>query len=160
MMNEELKKIYRIFHLTAAMLNDAKLTGSMNTIDLDSYIKSGYSPAEISAAFDWILDKKLLDNAWEDSLNSKNSSSVGSFRILSEQEKRCFSPEAWGKVLELIEIGAMTKTMLEELIDSASFGSVSELSDYDVNSYVVHRLMQSDFTFLAKVMFHNSNAIH
>jgi Smg protein len=88
-----------------------------NLDDVSSYLKSnGFTENEISSAYSWVLDQIQSDSQFL--LN--NADSDGSFRILSDQERRIFTTEALGYMLQLNYLGLINNSQMELILDRGS----------------------------------------
>jgi uncharacterized protein Smg (DUF494 family) len=82
--------------------------------DISSYLKSyGFTENEISSAYSWVLDQLQTDSKFLiDDPDSRNS-----FRILTEQERFQFSPEAIGYLLQLRHLSLLNDSHLELILE-------------------------------------------
>ncbi|HQY21787.1 MAG TPA: DUF494 family protein [Ignavibacteria bacterium] len=103
----------KIFELIVNILNEMQETNEFNEIDIKKYTSEGYTKAEINTAFAWIFSKiessELIFNA-----DRKNSRS---HRVYHKFEKNLFAKEALGYMIQLKELGIITETDEESIID-------------------------------------------
>lgn len=88
-----------------------------NLDDVSSYLKSnGFTENEISSAYSWVLDQIQSDSQFL--LNSDDTD--GSFRVLSDQERRIFTTESLGYMLQLNYLGLINNSQMELILDRGS----------------------------------------
>ena len=88
-----------------------------NLDDVSSYLKSnGFTENEISSAYSWVLDQIQSDSQFL--LNNDNGN--GSFRVLSDQERRIFTTGALGYMLQLNYLGLINNSQMELILDRGS----------------------------------------
>ncbi|HDL78601.1 MAG TPA: DUF494 family protein, partial [Bacteroidetes bacterium] len=66
------------------------------------------------------------------------------FRVLHEAEKVVIHPEAHGYLIQLKELGIITQSDMEQIIERAMMLGVSSVTDDDIKSIVVSLLFNSD----------------
>ncbi|MAT38489.1 MAG: hypothetical protein CL946_02665 [Ectothiorhodospiraceae bacterium] len=144
-MQEKIVEI--IVYLINEMQNDKRL----GEIDLRQLSDRGYTENEISTAFSWMFDKI---NLGESLVRNEGPDSHHSFRILHETERSVITPEAYGYLIQLRELGLLDDMDVEMAIDKimmAGFGKVdineiksvvaSIMFDYDDSERIGSRLM-------------------
>ncbi|MCH8556218.1 MAG: DUF494 domain-containing protein [Balneolia bacterium] len=102
-----------VIDLIIQMVRQIRGGQSIKEIDLGSFPNADKS--EASAAYSWILQKSESGqlNAASPSDSSKN------LRILHAAERTIISTEAYGYLIELFNIGIITHTDMESIIESA-----------------------------------------
>ena len=85
-----------------------------NIDDISSYLKSsGFTDNEISSAYSWVLDQMQPGSEF---LPAESQADF-SFRILSEPERRSFSPDAMGYLLQLRHLGLLSDSQIELILE-------------------------------------------
>ncbi|UCD94654.1 MAG: DUF494 family protein [Candidatus Zixiibacteriota bacterium] len=85
-----------------------------NIDDISSYLKSnGFTDNEISSAYSWVLDQMQPGSEF---LPTETQADF-SFRILSEPERRNFSPDAMGYLLQLRHLGLLSDSQIELILE-------------------------------------------
>lgn len=89
-----------------------------NLEDVSTYLKSnGFTDNEISSAYSWVLDQLQSDSQ----VILEDSQSAVSTRILTEQERRHFAPDAIGYLLQLKYLGLISDGLLEVILERAAY---------------------------------------
>ncbi len=141
----------RIVEIIVYLIHEMQTDKRLGEIDLRVLSDRGYTQNEISTAFSWLFDKiHLGDNI----LSEGNRRLAHSHRVLHDSERAVISPEAYGYLLELRELGLLDDMDIEVTIDRimmAGFGSVSitemksvvasVIFDYDDSNRIGSRLM-------------------
>jgi uncharacterized protein Smg (DUF494 family) len=102
-------------------------------IDLRVLADRGYTQTEISTAFSWLFDKI---NLGEHIFLEEDATSSHSHRILHEVEKMVISPEAYGYLIQLREIGLVDEADIELIIDRVMISGFSKVSVDDMKTVV------------------------
>ncbi len=88
-----------------------------NIDDISSYLKSnGFTDNEISSAYSWVLDQIQAENQFLlDDIQIENS-----VRVISEPERRLFTTDALGYLIQLQHLGLITVSQMELLLERGS----------------------------------------
>jgi uncharacterized protein Smg (DUF494 family) len=115
----------RIIEIIAIMLAELKRTHSLNSIDTEALTKRGYTTAEISTAFSWIVDKFALFPAIS---SAENFSETSSHRVLHPAEYEIIPSEVWGEMVEYQSLGLITNAQIEEIINRTMIAGIGKLT--------------------------------
>jgi len=108
-----------------------------NLEDVSSYLKSnGFTDNEISSAYSWVLDQLQNDSHFV----LEDSQSLISTRILTEQERRQFSSEAIGYLLQLRYLGLISDGLMEVILERAGMMAAGPI-DLDQLKIVISALL-------------------
>ncbi len=108
-------------------------------IDINSLTKSGYTPAEISTAFSWLLDHITMGENLVVGANSPHS-----HRILHEVERLAIGGEAQGYLIQLRELGLITDDDVEVVIERVMMSGLSQAGIAEIKSLVAKVLFEND----------------
>ena len=158
----------RIMEILVFLLAEMRGNKQLTEIDLKPLSQRGFSQTEISTAFSWLFDKIALSGFEESPVvlsasfaddgfaKATRTSQDAPFRIYHEVERSVLSVEAQGYLLQIQELGLITSSDLELIIDrimmagvpTASLSDVKELVgimifDFDDSSRLGSRLMLS-----------------
>jgi uncharacterized protein Smg (DUF494 family) len=101
----------------------------------------GYNYAQISAAYSWILQK-------HPSVSEKKSKDVQSgHRVLHFAERMLISPEAYGYLLEMVNIGLLDGKSMEHIIERVMFQSTEPIDLEKVKLLVENYIFENDTMF-------------
>jgi uncharacterized protein Smg (DUF494 family) len=98
-------------------------------------IADGYSVGEINTAFMWLyhtVDESFFDEGAVLGTCAKKYS----LRMLNEFEKSLISPQAYGYILQLSQLGLLDDLQIEELIERAIYTCVDIVEVNDVKRIV------------------------
>ncbi len=108
----------------------------------EELLNQGYTENEINAAFSWLFEKIQMD---QEEIPGESSNGLrNSYRVLHEAEKLVIRPEAQGYLIQLKELGIISESDLEQIIERAMMLGVSTVSAEDIKSMVVSLLFSSD----------------
>lgn len=114
----------RIIEILVVLLGEMQGKKDINDVDLGSLAAKGFTESEISTAFSWLYDKlAIAENTGTPLFNAMaktagwGSPSVQSFRIYHDFERKVLTPSAQGYLLQLRELGLMSDSEMENLID-------------------------------------------
>lgn len=119
----------RIIDLILYLVSQIRQKTPMDSIDVKVLAADGYTDAEIGAAFSWLVDQEAFRSP--DHLSRRSG-----FRVLHESERAIFPPEAYGYLLQLMEIGILTDFDLENILNRMHFGGVAPLTIRDVKDLI------------------------
>ncbi|GBD92827.1 hypothetical protein BMS3Abin05_00402 [bacterium BMS3Abin05] len=102
----------------------------------------GYTENEINTAFSWLFEK--IQTNQEEIFDEPQFELRHGFRVLHEAEKVVIHPEAHGYLIQLKELGIITQSDMEQIIERAMMLGVSSVTDDDIKSIVVSLLFNSD----------------
>jgi len=108
----------RILEIVAYMMSClTDLQGGISGIDeMSADLRSqGFTDTEISSAYNWLI-KHFEDYPRSFAVKGKRAGSK-SVRILSDNERRMISPEAYGYLLQLRHLGLLTIEQMEIILD-------------------------------------------
>jgi uncharacterized protein Smg (DUF494 family) len=132
----------RIVEILVYVLNEVRNERKgIEDIDTSILERKGYSQAEITMAFSWLLDR----------LNSRpGGSSAGerrrqsSFRILHDFEKHVITPQAFGYLMQLRALGIISEMELETVIERCMLSGFEALDLSAVQSVVATVLFDAE----------------
>ena len=141
----------RIVEIIVYLIHEIRNDKRLGEIDLHILSDRGYTQNEISTAFSWLFDKI---NLGETIIKESSNPAHRSFRVLHDAERSVISPEAYGYLIQLRELGLLDDFEIELAIDRimmAGFGRVNVeeiksiaaplIFDFDDSNRVGSRLM-------------------
>ncbi len=161
----------RIMEIVFFLLSEIKENKPLAEIDLKPLSVRGFSEIEISTAFSWLIDKFAQGS--DDPLIlsvpfGKKQSVLGilkenaSFRVYHEIESSVISKEARGFMLQMLELGILTDSDVEFMIDRIMLSGASSASLEEVKDFVSSMLFHFDAPYspLGRVMLTGSDRVH
>jgi len=90
----------------------------------------GYNAQEINTAFMWLYHT-VDESFFEEGRIIPHDRSLGTVRVLNDFERNLITPEAYGYMLQLTQLGLLDNLQIEEVIDRAMYtcGDMVELND-------------------------------
>ena len=149
----------KIVEILIYVLSELKRTNkSISEIDIDTLEKKGYTPTEISAAFNWLVDR--LTHVSESTKHAGQQSD--SFRVLNSAEKLAISSEAFGYLMQLHELHVISDIELEMIIERSLMIGFERLDPQEMQCLVASVLFESDIrgAMHGKLMMYSSDTIH
>ena len=109
---------------------------SLNQLEAFSQdlLNRGYTQNEISSAFSWLIEK--IQSNFDEVVHNEGPISSFSFRVLHELEQMVISPEAYGYILQLKELGLLDDTGVEQVIERAMMIGATQLDLFEIKSIV------------------------
>jgi len=119
----------------------------MGKLDLlsEELVQKGYTENEISSAFSWLFDR-IKDN-FDELLANTGPTLPSSFRVLHDVEKMIITPEAYGYLIQLKELGLLDATETEAIIDRALMLGTSRVTLEDMKAIVASSLFNPEGLF-------------
>ena len=95
-----------------------------------SLMAEGYNAQEINTAFMWLYHT-VDESFFEEGRIIRKDRLLGTVRILNDFERTMITPEAYGYVLQLSQLGLLDNLQIEEVLDRAMYscGDMVELND-------------------------------
>jgi Smg protein len=145
----------RIIDIILYLVNQIRQNTPIEQIDLKRLVSAGYTDAEIGAAFSWLVDRS------EFGPGERMASPRRTFRVLHEQERALFKREAYGYMLQLVEIGLLSDIEFEVIINRAHLAGFSALGINDVKEMIMTLLAEfAESGSGSRVMLQAQDTIH
>lgn len=145
-----------IVDLIVLLARRVRLGESLNDIK-DESLKN-FDKSEISAAYSWILQKYPLPSPTQNTGNAYLLAEKGSkgtsvkpnpdhnHRVLHFAERMLITPEAYGYLLEMVEIGIIDQTVMESVIEKVMFHTSEKITLDQVKKMIAELLFESNRT--------------
>jgi Smg protein len=149
----------KIVEIIAYLMSELRNNTPLNEIDLTVLTNSGYTPTEISTAFSWLYEKiEVAENVSAEVARR----SIYSHRVLHEAERLVITPEAYGYLLQLREIGLVTESDIESVIDRIMLAGYATVAVPEIKSLVASLLLESDDSYNtgSRVMLNSKDTIN
>jgi len=149
----------KIVEILIYVLSELKRTNkSISEIDIDTLEKKGYTPIEINAAFNWLVDR--LTHVTESVKHTGQQSD--SFRVLNSAEKLVISSEAFGYLIQLRELNVISDIELEIIIERSLMSGFERLELQEIQSLVASVLFESEIrgAMHGKLVMYSNDTVH
>ena len=128
-------------------------TSTSRTVDglTGSLVAEGYSLGEINTAFMWLYHT-VDESFFEEGSVLSGCAKKTSLRMLNEFEKSLISPQAYGYILQLGQLGLLDDLQIEELIERAIYTCVDIVEVSDVKRIVPSIILEGVPGFRPKLI--------
>jgi len=164
----------RIMEIILFLLSEIRADKALMEIDLKPLSVRGFSETEISTAFSWLIDKYALGPSGDDpiilavpfgkrsSLDPSKSSAEAGFRVYHEAERIVIAPEAQGFLLQMVELGLMSDSDMEFLVDRIMLSGIPTATLDDVKMLVSSTVFNFDLPFSpqGRIMLNVTDRVH
>jgi uncharacterized protein Smg (DUF494 family) len=130
----------RVVEIILMLMNELKSNKQLADVDVSMLSKSGYTASEISTAFSWLFDQ--ISTGREIVAAGKATSS--SHRILHDAERMVISPEAYGYLLQWIDMGVLGQSDAELIIEKVMAAGFAHVGIEEMKSFIAGMLFQID----------------
>jgi uncharacterized protein Smg (DUF494 family) len=121
-----------------------------------SLVADGYTVGEINTAFMWLYHT-VDESFFEDGQVLPNCGSNGTLRMLNDFEKSLITPQAYGYILQLSQLGLLDDLQIEELIERAIFTCAESVELNDVKRIVPSIILEGVPGFRPRLISWRSN---
>jgi len=123
--------------------------------------KIGFHDSKVSKAFDWLDDLSILKDSVKHHAQLKDTS----FRLFNNFEINKFDRQARGVLLELVELGVISTSQRELIIDKALALDIAHIDQEQMKwvvLMVLFNLPDSDgpFTWIQDLLYEDSPTLH
>ena len=132
----------RIIEIIVFVIAELRQNKTIEDINLDELQKRGYTSAEISTAFSWIVDRYELAEKF---IVNEEYSNTNSFRILHAAEQELFTQEAWGEMLQYHVLGILRNEHIELLIERAVMLGLQEVDSAQLKQFIATIIFNAQF---------------
>lgn len=149
----------KIVEILIYLLGELRKNTPIQDIDLSILSKNGYSPSEISTAFNWLYDKI---SEGESLVIDQTESSPHSHRVLHDAERNIITPEAYGYLIQLHEIGLLSDADIEIIIERVMMSGYVAVDLEEMKTQVSSVLSENDdgTEHGSRRMLHGRDTIH
>ena len=148
----------KIIEIIVYLLSELKNNKQLAEVDMDNLANLGYTQNEINTAFSWVYSKIY---AGEKIFLDPNSD-TRSQRFLHDAEQNVVSPEGYGYLVQLKELGLINNMDIDLIIDKIMVSSYSSVSKEDMKSIIASYLLDIDEMndTNSRVMININDTIH
>jgi uncharacterized protein Smg (DUF494 family) len=103
----------KIVEIIVYLMAELKTNQAISATTFEDLSNQGYTDTEISAAFGWLADKSTVADHLEPSVTASKSS----FRLLHDFEQLYISPQVYGYLLQMQQLGVLNHQQVETVIE-------------------------------------------
>lgn len=130
----------RVIEIIMFLVSELKSSKQLSDIDVSLLSKNGYTQSEISTAFSWLFERMSVGQTVVDGSEGKNSS----YRVLHTAEQMVISTEAFGYLLQCRQLGLITNSDVEIIIERVMAAGFSNIGLPEMKSFVAGMLFDVD----------------
>jgi uncharacterized protein Smg (DUF494 family) len=127
----------KIVEIIVYLLTELKKNKQLSDVDTDKLQKLGYTPNEINTAFSWVYSKLYAG----EKVFSEESKETKSQRFLHDAEQNVISPEAYGYLIQLNELGLINNSDIDLIIDKVMVSSYNKVDLQDMKMMIASYLL-------------------
>jgi len=148
----------KIIEIIVYILGEIKNRKQISDIDLKKLAKIGYTESEINTAFAWIYSKiNQCENIFKEKKRSTKSK-----RFFHEFEKDILTTEARGYLISLIELGLLSDTDEEVILDRIFYSGFENIGKAELKTLVASLILdlENKSDKLERLVLQNNDTIH
>ncbi len=130
----------RVIEIIMFLVSELKSSKQLSDIDVSLLSKNGYTQSEISTAFSWLFERMNVGQTVVDGSEGKDSS----YRVLHTVEQMVISTEAYGYLLQCRQLGLITNSDVEIIIERVMAAGFSNIGLPEMKSFVAGMLFDVD----------------
>jgi Smg protein len=130
----------KIIEIIVFLLSELKNNKQLAEIDVDKLSNLGYTQNEINTAFSWVYSKIYSGER----IFVHDSTETNSQRFLHDVEQNVISPEAFGYLIQLKELGLLNNMDIDLIIDRVMVSSYNKVDLPDMKLMIASYLLDID----------------
>ncbi len=148
----------RIVEIILFLVNEMKSNKQLSEVDVSFLTENGYTPTEISTAFSWLFERLSVGHK----LVLGEADTRLSHRVLHDAEKMIITPEGYGYLLQCRQLGLLTNSDIETIIERIMAAGFSSVGVPEMKSFVAGMLLDSDSPTgrSGRIALNSSDTIH
>jgi len=127
----------KIIEIIVFLLSEIKNNKQLAEIDVDKLSNLGYTQNEINTAFSWVYSKLYSG----EKVFADEKKDTKSQRFLHDVEQNVISPESYGYLIQLKELGLLNNLDIDIIIDRAMVSSFSKIELGDMKLMIASYLL-------------------
>jgi len=147
----------KIIELIVLILNQIRSKKSINENDFDLLIEEGYTIDEINTSIAWVYSRlNTGELIFQDELSISDSK-----RFFDPNEKRLLSVDSQGYLIMLLELGVITKSDLDIIIEKIRFSGMENINLENTKIFVTSVIFKkTNFDILEYLTLNNNKTVH
>jgi len=148
----------KIIEIIVFLLTELKNNKQLTDVDTEKLAKLGYTQNEINTAFSWVYSKIYAG----EKVFADDKSETNSQRFLHDVEQNIISPEAFGYLIQLKELGLINNMDIDLIIDRVMVSSYSKVELADMKQLIASYLLDIDEMndTNSRMMINTNDTIH
>ena len=145
----------RIVEIIIYLVNELRSDKRLQEVDMSSLARDGYTQIEISKACSWIFERMIILK----NLSVPVQAAAASHRQLNDAECAMIQPDAFGYLLQCVQLGLLGNDDIESVIDRIMGSGLPSLGISEMKSLVAVHLFDPARTNWMSV-FGSNDTIH
>ena len=148
----------KIIEIIVFLLSELKNNKQLAEIDVNKLSNLGYTQNEINTAFSWVYSKIYSG----EKIFADDSAESNSQRFLHDVEANVISPESFGYLIQLKELGLINNMDVDLIIDRIMVSSYSRIDLPDMKLMIASYLLDIDDmnNSNSRMMINTDDTIH
>src|SRR4030095_2785517 len=148
----------KVLEIIVLLLTELKKNKQLQDVDLKLFEGLGYTQNEITTAFSWIYSKIYTG----DKIFVEQDKSTNSYRFLHDVEQNIISPEAYGYLIQLKELGLINNMDMDLVIDKLMVSSYNNVDLTEMKYMIAAYLLDIDdmTNTNSRMMINTNDTIH
>ena len=148
----------KVLEIIVLLLSELKQNKQLSDVDLNQLERLGYTQNEINTAFSWVYSKIYTgDKIFVDEDNNTQSN-----RFLHEVEQGVITPDAYGYLIQLKELGLLNNLDVDLIIDKLMVTSYNRVDLVEMKFMIAAYLLDIDDmnNTNSRMMINTNDTIH
>lgn len=148
----------KIIEIIVFLLSELKNNKPLTDIDVDKLSRLGYTQNEINTAFSWVYSKIYSG----EKIFAEDAKESSSHRFLHDVEQNVITPEAYGYLIQLKELGLLNNMGVDLVIDRIMVSSYSSVDLQDMKLMIASYLLDIDDmnNSNSRMMINTNDTVH
>jgi uncharacterized protein Smg (DUF494 family) len=122
----------RIVEIILFLVNELRSNKRLHDVDVSTLMRDGYTQSEISSAFSWLFERISVGQ----SLTDVSTGTSTSHRILNDAEKMVIEPQAYGYLIQCLQLGLLNRMDVETIIERIMIAGFALVGQQEMKSFV------------------------
>lgn len=131
----------RIIEIIVYLISQLHEKRSINDITVDKLNEDGYTATEISTAFSWLIDRMEFG---DQVITNDDIAQSNSFRMLHADESSVITPEAFGYLLQMQQLGLITNEHVEMVVERSMLMGGRKVSDAEMKAIIASVIFNAE----------------
>lgn len=148
----------KIIEIIVFLLSELKNNKELAEIDVDKLSTLGYTQNEINTAFSWVYSKIYSG----EKIFVDETGETKSQRFLHDVEQNVISPEAYGYLIQLKQLGMINNMDIDLIIDKIMVSSHNDVDLQEMKFIIASYLLDIDdlHNTNSRIMINSNDTIH
>jgi len=148
----------KIIEIIVYLLSELKNNKQLADVDTGKLENLGYTQNEINTAFSWVYSKIYAG----EKVFVDQSKDVTSHRFLHDVEQNIISPDSFGYLIQLKELGLLNNMDIDLIIDKIMISSYNRVELDDMKIIIASHLLDIDemTDSNSRMMINTNDTIH